>query len=134
MGTGQEITYNGRLIVMNRTFKASPDYDAPTKFSVGTGTNTPIVSDTALQTPVDITAGVQIKSFEGGYPSFDTADMQITIKCLLDYAEANGNTITEFGLLNEDGTPLLFSHAVFTGIAKTNAIKVAIYEKDQISI
>lgn len=133
MGTGQIITDKGRLIVMNRTFKASPDYTAPTKFKVGTGTNTPAASDTNLQTTVNINGGAT-KSFEAGYPSYDTTNMQITIKCLLDNAEANGNTITEFGLVNTDGSALLFSRAVFTGIAKTNAIKVAIYEKDKISV
>ena len=68
MGTGQVITNSGRLIALNRTFTAVPTYSAPLKFSVGTGTTTPLVGDTALQTPVDITAGVQTKSIEAGYP------------------------------------------------------------------
>ena len=134
MGVGQVITNNGRLIVLNRSFNAVPTYTAPTKFSVGTGTTTPLVGDTVLQTPVDITGGVQTKSIEAAYPIFDTTNMQVNIKCLLDNAEGNTNLLTEFGLINTDGTPLLFSHAVFTGITKTNAIKIAVYEKDKIVV
>jgi len=129
MATGQLITNNGLKISLNRTYKATPDYLAPTKFKIGTGTTTPTVSDTDVETGVNINGGAT-KSFVSGYPTLDETNMQSTIRCFLDTTEANGNSLTEFGLFNEDGTPLMFSHAVFTAISKTTSVQVSFVEKE----
>ena len=129
MATGQLITNNGLKISLNRTYKATPDYLAPTKFKIGTGTTTPTVSDTDVETGVNINGGAT-KSFVSGYPILDETNMQSTIRCFLDTTEANGNSLTEFGLFNEDGTPLMFSHAVFTAISKTTSVQVSFVEKE----
>ena len=131
MATGNIITNNGLKLSLNRTFKVTPDYTAPTVFSVGTGTNTPATSDTALQTAVTIDAG-NTKAFVTGYPSLDETNMQSTIRCLLLTTEANANTLTEFGILNADGTPLLFSRTVNTSISKTTSVQVTYVEKDKL--
>ena len=129
MATGSVITNNGLKIMLNRTFKVTPDYLAPTKFKVGTGTTTPSVSDTDIETGVNINGGAT-KSFVSGYPTLDETNHQVTIRCLLLTTDANGNSLTEFGLFNEDGTPLMYSHAVFTALSKTTSMEVSFVQKD----
>lgn len=131
MATGNIITTSGKLISIDRTFNSSPTRTAPTQFKVGTGTTTPAVGDTDLVTPVSID-GDNFKDFVSGYPTLDTTNIQATIRCFLTSLEANGNTLTEFGIVNTDGTPLMFSRMVHTGISKTNSIEVAYIEKDKI--
>lgn len=131
MATGNVITTNGLKIILNRAFKATPDYNAPTVFKIGTGTTTPAVGDTDVETGVNINGGAT-KTFVTGYPSLDETNIQATIRCLLDTTEANGSSLTEFGLFNTDGSPLMFSHAVFTAITKTSSVQVSFVEKDVI--
>ena len=131
MGTGQVITTNGQKIMLNRTFKSSPDYLAPSKFKIGTGTTTPSTSDTDVETGVNIGASAT-KSFVTGYPTIDETNLQVTIRCLVNSLEGNGNSLTEFGLFNEDATPLMFSHAVFSAITKTSSVEVSFIEKDKL--
>jgi len=131
MATGQIITTNGLKLALNRIFKATPDYLAPTKFKIGTGTTTPAVADTDVETGVNINGGAT-KSLVSGYPTLDETNMQSTIRALLLTTEGNSNSITEFGLFNEDGTPLMFSHVVFTAITKTTSVQISFIEKDKI--
>ncbi len=130
MATGQVITNKGRIITLHRTFTASPTITAPTEFKIGTGTTTPAVGDTDMATPVNIN-GTEFKNVVTGFPVLDTTNLQGTIRCFVNTTEANGNTLTEFGLVNTDGTPVLFSRAVHTGITKTNAVQVTYIEKDK---
>jgi len=129
--TGQVITNQGRLIALNRLWKSSPDYTAPSLFSVGIGTTNPQVTDTNLETPVNINGG-QTKAFVSGYPIFDESNMVSTVRCLLLTTEANGNSLTEFGIKNTDSTKKLFSHAVFTSLTKTTSVQVFFLQKDLI--
>lgn len=131
MSNGQVVTNNGRKITMHRTFEASPTLTAPAYFKVGTGSVTPAVTNTALTTPITI-GGAASKAITTGYPTFDDVSLNITNRCILLTTECNGNTISEFGLCNSDGTPLLFSRAVFTGIAKTTSVQIIIVEKDKV--
>ena len=57
MATGGTITNNGKNVMLNRTYKSSPDYTIPSKFRVGIGTTTPVVADTALATHIPIENG-----------------------------------------------------------------------------
>lgn len=132
MATGQKITDTGLKIALNRTFKATPDYTAPTKFGVGTDTTTPATSDTALGTIVAINGG-NYKDFSSGYPILDETNLQTTTRCLLLSTEANGNSLTEFGIFNTDGTPKLFSRSVFTAISKTTSTQVSFVQKDKLN-
>jgi len=126
---GQKITDNGRLIALHRTFTASPTITAPSQFSVGTGTTDPTSTDTAMETVVAINGG-NLKNLVTGYPSLDTTNFQSTIRTFLTSLEANSNTLTEQGIFNTDGTPLMFSRNTFTGIAKTSSIEVTFIQKD----
>ena len=117
---------------MIRKFKAIPDYLAPSKFKVGTGTTTPVIGDTDLVNVVAINGG-NTKSFVSGYPILDETNFQATIRAFLSSVEANGNSITEFGLFNEDGSQLMFSRTVFTDITKTSAVEIRIVEKEILS-
>lgn len=130
MATGQKVVNNGLKIVLNRAFKATPDYLVPSKFKIGTGTTAPTVSDTDIETGVNIN-GSATKSFVTGYPVLDEANFQATIRCLVNSTEANGNSLTEFALFNEDGTPLMYSRAVFTAITKTTTVEVSFVQKDK---
>ena len=132
MASGQVITNNGLKIALNRTFKATPDYLSPTKFKIGTGTTTPSTSDTDVETGVDINGGAT-KSFVTGYPILDETNMQSTIRCFLNSIEGNTNSITEFGIFNEDGTALMYSHSVFAAISKTTSVQISFVQKDKIA-
>lgn len=132
MVNGQVITTVGRKIALHRLFDTAPAYSAPNFFKVGTGTNTPVVTDTVLQTPILI-AGFPTKAVVTGYPTFDDTNLNVTNRCLLLTTECNGSSISEFGLVNSDGTPQLFSRAVFTAITKTLSVQIIVVEKDVIT-
>ncbi len=127
----QIITTDGRKIVMDRTFNASPTRTAISQFKVGTGTTAPALGDTDLETPVSID-GDNFKNFVTGYPSLDLTNMQATVRAILLSTEANGNNLTEWGTVNTDGTPLLFSRSTFSTLAKTSSVEVAFIEKDKL--
>jgi len=130
MGTGNVVTNNGLKLALNRIFKATPDYSAPSKFKIGTGTTTPTTSDTDIENGVSINGGAT-KSFVSGYPILDESNLQVTIRCFLNSVEGNGNNLTEFGIFNEDSTPLMYSRAVFTSITKSNVVEIAFVQKDK---
>ena len=132
MATGSKIVNNGLKIMLNRTYKASPDYTAPTKFKIGTGTTTPTTTDTDVETGVNINGGAT-KSFVTDYPTFDEVNLQATVRCFLTSLEGNGNNLTEFALFNTDGTPLMFSHVVHSSITKNNTVEVSFVQKDTLA-
>jgi hypothetical protein len=134
MSSGQVITDSGKKIVMNSTWKAIPDYTIPSLFKVGTGITTPSVTDTDLITPVIISGISYTKAFEAGYPDLSETTFNITTRCMLLTTEANGNSLTEFGIVNTDGTPLLFSRAVHTAVTKTNTVQAIYVQKDIVEI
>ena len=131
ISTGQVVTNAGRKICLNRTFETTPDYLEPSQFKVGTGTTTPTTADTDLETAVNIN-GVEPKDFVSGYPVLDEVNNQVTIRCFLLTTEANANSLTEFGLFNEDASALMFSRAVHTALTKTTSVQVIYVEKDRI--
>lgn len=130
--TGNLIVSDGKEIVLDRTFSSSPTRTAPSQFQVGTGITDPTISDTDLETPVLINGGF-FKNFITGYPVLDFVNIQSTIRALLLSTEANGNSLTELGIFNSDGTPLLFSRATHTLIDKSTSIEVAYISKDKVS-
>ena len=118
--------------MINRGFKATPDYTVPSLFKVGTGTTTPVVSDTDLVTPVTIDSG-DTKAFVSGYPTIDETNLEVTIRTYLNSLEANGNNLTEFGVFNTDASELMVSRAVFTSITKNNTVEISFIEKEKFS-
>jgi hypothetical protein len=61
-----------------------------------------------------------IKLYESGYPTIDEVNLTATTRTVLTSIEANGFDLSEVGLLNEDGSPLLLSHDVFTAESKSD--------------
>jgi hypothetical protein len=131
MSNGIVLTSSGKKASIHRIFDASPSYTAPTKFKVGTGTNTPNVTDVDLQTAITI-GGLNSKSVVTGYPIYDDTNLIVTNRCLVLTTECNGSNVTEFGLVNTDASPVLFSHSVFTAIAKTTSVQIIFKEIDKL--
>ena len=130
---GQIVTTNGKGIVLNRTFLATPTQLAPSQFEVGTGTTAPVVGDTDLETKVTLDGGsTYFKDFVSGFPTLDTTNIQATTRMFLNSLEANGNDLTEMGVFNADGTPVLFSRSTFTSLSKTSSIEVTFIEKNSV--
>ena len=105
----------------------------PSLFKVGTGATAPTVADTDLQTAIEITAGVYTKAFVVGYPVVVPVGSTVTYRALLASTEANGNTLTEFGIFNTDGTPLMYSRDTYTGIVKNSYIQVVYESTDSVA-
>jgi hypothetical protein len=127
MASGSVFTKNGFNAMLNRAFKASPTNTATTRFGIGTGSTTPAVTDTALATAITGWASgpSDYKNYVSGYPTFDTTNQKVTVQAFISSTEANGNTITEIGDFNTDGTPVMSSRTVFsTGIVKNSAVQV----------
>ena len=125
MGIGHIITDQGKQIILDRTFAAGT-FSAPLRFRTGTGTTTPIASQTALVTPVTAAA-----TFLTGYPIVPPSVSLnlVMIRAFLDTTQANGNSLTEFGIFNTDGTPKMFSRTVHNPITKTSSVQVLYAEK-----
>lgn len=122
---GGVITSAGKRLYMRRLIGTSRT--VPSVFQVGTGTNEPVVGDTALQNPVVISGGSNTKVLASGYPIINEADISLTFRGVLSSTDANGNTLTEFGIFNTDGTPILYSRDTYDGIVKNSLIQI-IYE------
>jgi hypothetical protein len=120
------ITKNGKNLMLYRLIGTSKT--VPSLFKVGTGTTDPTESDTDLETAVEITTGVYTKAFASGYPVLTEASKQLTIRCVLASTEANGNSLTEFGIFNTDGTPLMYSRDTHVAITKNSYVQV-VYEQ-----
>ena len=130
---GGVVTNSGKKLLLNRGYKETPDYLEPSKFKVGTDSTAATVTDTDLGTAVEITAGVYTKDFESGYPSVDETNLQVEIRGRINTVEANGNMLAEFGIFNEDGTPLMESRDTFTGISKSSSDEIIFSIKTTLS-
>ena len=129
MATNNLITTNGRNIMLNRAFKSVPDYTAPSQFKVGTGTTTPSIGDTNLTTTVAINGG---NSKNITTITIDETNMMVTTISNLATTEPATQpvSLTEFGIVNTDGTSLLWSRSVHTAIAKTSSDALIYIQKD----
>jgi hypothetical protein len=130
MAIGGTLTQDALKLAFNRTYKATPDYSVIKKFKVGTGSTTPTQNDTNLENPVNINGG-QTKDFEPTYPILDEVNKEITIRCRLASTEANGNLLTEVGLFNTDGSPLMECRDVYTSISKSDTDEVVYIIKNK---
>jgi len=78
MANGYQFTNNGVKALMDRFIKSSPTYSEPTYGSVGTGTTTPEITDTALQTPITIDASTYLAWDQT--PTVDNTAKRITVR------------------------------------------------------
>lgn len=118
MSTGSIYTDNGLNLFLKRMYRSSETIVS--QFQQGTGTNTPIATDTSLQTAI----GAKI-NFVTGYPVFDTTNKRVSLRGFVNSGTNNGNTITEVGTYNTDGTPVMATRDVHTAKAKTANIEMA---------
>lgn len=78
MSTGNVVTNNGRLIALNRIFKSAPDYTPITYFKFGTGTTTPAITDTDLETPIPLAISLPVDSCDSAATWTGNADATLT--------------------------------------------------------
>lgn len=55
--SGSLITTQGKQIIINRSYTATPDYTSPTQFGVGVDADTPNIADTDLDNTIPISDG-----------------------------------------------------------------------------
>lgn len=126
MANGSIFVNNGLNLAIRRLYAS--DKTVVSQFQCGTGTTTPAVTDTGLETA---TGGKY--NFVAGYPVFDTTNKQVTVRGFVPSTDLNGSTITEVGEFNTDGTPIMIDHDVFTGITKTTSVEVAFIWKHSVN-
>jgi hypothetical protein len=126
MAYGSQSTKDGFNAMLDKFFNPASTYTIPSRFKIGTGTDTPSQLDSDLQTPIAAwSGGTDYKNFNTT-PVLDSANQKVTTQSYISSTEANGNTITEYGEFNTDGTPLMISRTVFIGITKTAAVQAFI--------
>jgi hypothetical protein len=87
------------------------------KFSVGTGTTTPQVTDVALEAPITLASTSSTMASIDGVDFLSPFVVRISYTIAL--GDANGNLITERGLMSGNGT-LFARHVTTAGINKTS--------------
>lgn len=96
-----------------------------TQFKIGTGSTTPTVNDTDVETGVNFSTGVPLKAVTSvTYPATDEMEYTLTV----DFSEANGNSITEACMFFSDDTTM-FSRFIFAAKNKTSQVKIIITYK-----
>jgi len=82
---------------------------APTHIAFGTGTNTATIADSSLQTELDRKA----------ISTTTRSGQEVTFEVIIPSTEQDGESITEYGLLNAASSGTLFTRDVFSAINKT---------------
>lgn len=97
------ITNKGKVILLNRGYKSSPDYNVPSIFQIGSSQTTPLVSHTGLTNVLTISTGVTSKSFVSGYPTFNETKKEVTIRGYLSSTDAVGENVDSTCIKTADG-------------------------------
>ena len=127
MGIGGTFSNDGCNLIWRRLYGNSSS-SAVSLFAVGTGTTTPAVTDTALETMVvgGFSGDASYKAFVTDYPLYDTSTNKVTSRGYVTSTECNGNNLSEAGEFNSDGTKVMSSRDVFTAISKSSTDELAI--------
>ena len=84
MANGSILTNSGKKIIINRAFKAAPDYTPVSQFKIGISNGTPNVADTDLDVAVPIENGTVCDNgdqvFTGSIGADNSQDTIITVK------------------------------------------------------
>jgi hypothetical protein len=114
MANGAVVTTVGKGLIA-----ASMVADNTAKYvAMGTGTTTPAVTDTALQTPVDLNSG-------SAWVGVNAVQSSTKYRVTKTITAGAGRTITEVGLFKEAAMTNMLYHEVFTGIAVLNGDTVS---------
>ena len=76
-----------------------------------------------------VSTGDYLKNFESGYPTIDYTNYEIVKRCRIPTTSANGYAISEFGVFNTDGTPLMETRYTFTAVSKSNTDELIFIDK-----
>lgn len=105
-------TDDGKNII--RDFMAGSSPTAPTHIAFGTDTTAFNAADTALGSEVQRIA----------IDTTTTSNKKVVYNATLSTAQANGNNLSELGMLNSDSAGDLFQRATFNAVSKDNTISV----------
>ena len=70
-----------------------------------------------------------VKAIESGYPTINETTKQVTIRTRLPTTQANGYLISEHAVFNEDATPLMLSHDIFSAFSKSDTDELIFVDK-----
>lgn len=96
MANGDILTNNGKLIILNRAFKATPDYTTLSKFKIGVSNGTPLITDTDLDNTVPISGTETVDDCETADWN-DSADMTTALDATNYKIGSNGLTLEKDG-------------------------------------
>lgn len=96
MANGSIITDSGRKIIINRSYKSTPDYTVPSSFKVGISNSTPNVANTDLDNPVPITGTEAVDDCETADWT-DSADMGSTLNAVTFKEGSNSLSLEKDG-------------------------------------
>jgi len=82
------LTNNGKNILLNRGYKNTPDYTAPSQFKVGIDQTTPVVTDIDIDVPVPISGTESVDNCDTAN-WVDSADMTTSVNSTT-YKEGSG--------------------------------------------
>jgi len=72
-------------------------------------------------------------TYEAGYPSIDYDILQVTVRTRVSSTKANGYAISEVGLFNTDGTPLMESRDTMTPVSKSSSDELIFVIKETLN-
>ncbi len=76
--------------------------------------------------------GDYFKTFVSGYPTFDTTNREVGLRCFLNSGEANGYNINGLGIFNTDSTPILVGEDTVIANSKSDTDEFTFIVKDRI--
>lgn len=102
-----------------RNWLAGDSVTEPTHVACGTGTTNPLAIDSDMES----------ETHRNAIASTTKTDKQLNIECVFDSTEANGNDITEVGVVNASsgtsgGGVTLFSRDKHTAITKSSSVEL----------
>ena len=113
------------IAALDYTYIALTADDAATTWSAG---------DFIMDDIKVASAGDYTKTYETGYPSVDTSNLEITTRCTVLSTEANGYNVTEAGFFNTDTSAVMQTRDTFTAMSKSSTDEIVIVSKDKLNL
>jgi hypothetical protein len=133
MANGSIILDSGKKIIINRAYKATPDYTVPSKFKVGISSGTPNVGDTDLDIAIPIENGTVIDNgsnqLTGSNGGANTTDNTTTYKEGAGESDAKAQNLLTDGL-GADATKTWTLTPLTSNFSTTEPFGFWLYIKD----